>query len=647
MALDRPSRQSPLPSGPLFGGFGTAVPLPNRLLFGSSSQTGSSITTDFGSLALVSQRKIIVGVDYGTTFTGASYVSSKGDDLSDVVLINTWPGPSRDSETVLKSPSRIAYAADNPRVTKNRWGYQVEPGMSACSWTKLLLDQNTPLTQYDDSSLETAAQSGILRVPEGKSAVDVAADYLSNVYDHIIKTLEKNITEEALQVTPLEFWFTVPAIWSDQAQNSTKAAAERAGFAGGKLGRTNDKVFLVTEPEAAAITALKKYTSGKLGGSIKAGDGVLVCDCGGGTVDITTYLIESVSPWLRFDELCTGIGGKCGSTAIDRNFYNLMSDRFGDSFHELPSKRKGPGSEFMKKFELIKRDFGCSDEETTFELPLNMNIDGPDARYFDDEERLVLVSSEDLRNIFDPVVKKITELVQQQIKDANTETGKDSINRIVLVGGFADSEYLRKSFNTTFGSDGKMAITVPDNPQAAIVQGAALRGLEGLRSTTKRSRRHYGFSWGIPFREGIDRESDSYLTAFTGEKYVKGVMKWMIAKGDKYAQGYADSVALTVESNMKRTRKHFVNLYACDKSTRPERYDAEDVYRVGRIIVDFSNVDLTRFESKTIDGERTYRLSYRLKVIFGAQEGLLKFEAESQGQVIGKASIDFNLVKYY
>jgi hypothetical protein len=69
-----------------------------------------------------------------------------------------------------------------------------------------------------------------------------------------------------------------------------------------------------------------------------------------------------------------------------------MSDRFGDAFDNILTKRKSPGSDFMKKFEIIKRDFGNSDEDSTFELPLNMTVANPDPEFFDDEERLVLVS---------------------------------------------------------------------------------------------------------------------------------------------------------------------------------------------------------------------------------------------------------------
>ncbi|KAK6828704.1 hypothetical protein RU639_003752 [Aspergillus parasiticus] len=599
-----------------------------------------------GSLALNSNLKIIVGVDYGTTFTGASYVSSKGTELSDVILISTWPGPSRFTDTVFKTPSRIAYPADNPRISNTRWGYQVEPGMVGYSWTKLLLDQGTPLTKYDDGALEDASQAGILRLPEGKTAIDVVSDYLAEIYRYILGVISKQITEEALHMTPLEFWFTVPAIWSDQAQDATKVAAQRAGF-GASLQRPNDRIFLISEPEAAAITALKKYSTNSIGGSVKVGDGMLVCDCGGGTVDITTYLVNQVSPTLKFEELCTGIGGKCGSTAVDRNFYKLMSDRFGDAFDNLPMRRKGPGSEFMKKFEIIKRDFGSSDESTDFELPLNMTVPDPDPAYFDDEERLVILSSDDMRAIFDPVIDQIVSLVKLQIKDARQETGKDVIKRIVLVGGFGDSEYLRKTMRSSFESGENITITIPDSPQAAIVQGAALRGLEGLRSTTKRCRRHYGFEWGISFRDGIDDEADSFIHSYTGEKMVSGIMKWMIAKGEKYTENYKNHV------NVQRTHfetwslKQSVTFYACDDTQAPERVNEDGVYKVGQIVVDFSNVDLSRFKSKTVDGERLYSLSYKLKVIFGAQEGILQFEAVSQGQTIGTTSINFNTLRYY
>ena len=34
----------------------------------------------------------------------------------------------------------------------------------------------------------------------------------------------------------------------------------------------------------------------------------MIVDCGGGTVDITTYVISQIHPTLEFDELLAGVG---------------------------------------------------------------------------------------------------------------------------------------------------------------------------------------------------------------------------------------------------------------------------------------------------------------------------------------------------
>jgi molecular chaperone DnaK (HSP70) len=42
--------------------------------------------------------------------------------------------------------------------------------------------------------------------------------------------------------------------------------------------------------------------------SIQKFENIMVCDCGGGTVDITTYSMVEVEPRLEFEELLVGIG---------------------------------------------------------------------------------------------------------------------------------------------------------------------------------------------------------------------------------------------------------------------------------------------------------------------------------------------------
>jgi hypothetical protein len=73
--------------------------------------------------------------------------------------------------------------------------------------------------------------------------------------------------------------------------------------------------------------------------------------------------------------------------------------------------------------------------------------------------------------------------------------------------------------------------------QAAVVRGAALRGLEGLAPRIKHARKHYGMSVSCPFRENIDPEDCSFLWNMDNVKYCSGRMKWLISKASNAPRG--------------------------------------------------------------------------------------------------------------
>lgn len=178
---------------------------------------------------------------------GVSYVFSDKTSVDDIEILDQWGSGSRQKQV----PSRIAY---HPTLA---WGYEVEPGQVAYCWTKLLLDQNAPITYHDDEKLRKAYGSGYKATVDGKSAEDIVADYLSLLYSHVMREMERKISAPILRVTPISFWFTHPALWSLRAQTSTMNAAARAGF----RSRPQDEILLIKEPEAAAIFCLSNQVS--------------------------------------------------------------------------------------------------------------------------------------------------------------------------------------------------------------------------------------------------------------------------------------------------------------------------------------------------------------------------------------------------
>jgi hypothetical protein len=241
------------------------------------------------------RHKIIVGVDYGTTFSGivphlpllpisavlmyiavgVSYVTTDKSDIDDINIISTWPG---ETHTSWKTPTRIAYKKENPQLQSDKWGFEVNPKLTSYSWTKLLLDKNAAAAQYDDPTLfSDKATPGMMRLPPFRDAPGVCEDFLREVFEYVSHKLRREMTNLTFGNTPMECWITLPAIWSDEAKDATLQAAKRAGFGN----RPHDEVFTIAEPEAAAIATLKKYS----GSGPDALNPVKVC--------LLTFTIES------------------------------------------------------------------------------------------------------------------------------------------------------------------------------------------------------------------------------------------------------------------------------------------------------------------------------------------------------------------
>ncbi len=102
---------------------------------------------------------------------------------------------------------------------------------------------------------------------------------------------------------------TVPAVWSKKAQAKTRACAEAAGMGAGAT------LHIISEPEAAALHAVTALPH-----CLKTGETFIICDAGGGTVDLITYKVSALKPILELAEASPGSGSPCGSTILNRRF---------------------------------------------------------------------------------------------------------------------------------------------------------------------------------------------------------------------------------------------------------------------------------------------------------------------------------------
>lgn len=254
----------------------------------------------------------------------------------------------------------------------------IPPGQPRLAWAKLDLDEDNFYENQDpdededpfggseangSTTDEFPMAEGMRHNPMNKSPVDVVADYLTAFYDLIMSNLRRAHGETYINITAIDWVMTVPAVWSEKAQSLTKEAASRAGIGQ----RPKDRLFLLSEPEAAAVYAISELYQRDSGrrndpNTLKVGDNFVLCDAGGGTVDLISYRVGQLQPSLGLSEVAVGSGGKCGSTFVDRNLLKLLRKRLGETrFEKLCSKGDGVIlNKLIAEFEQIKRMFGSS-----------------------------------------------------------------------------------------------------------------------------------------------------------------------------------------------------------------------------------------------------------------------------------------------
>ncbi|KAK6825211.1 actin-like ATPase domain-containing protein [Apiospora arundinis] len=590
-------------------------------------------------VAPVSDR-LIVGVDFGTTFSGVAAVYASTPD--DIEIIKTWPGGN--GITSDKVPTEISYdippAAPVGTPPNIKWGFQFKPEEPRLRCIKLFLDRSQKLPFYV-SPQETATQ---LR-KYNKNVVDAVSDYLTQVYEHTMDTLTRRYGESFMASTKVDWVLTCPAVWSDAAKNTTLQAAERAG-----MGSQAD-IQMISEPEAAAVYTLKAIQPNHL----NVGDNFIVCDAGGGTVDLIAYKIISLKP-LRVEESAVGTGGLCGSAFLNYRFEEHVKSRLGVSrFDEMKLKKNKTWQMGLRYFEeSVKRNFNVDEDQ-------EVNVPFPGLP--DDEEigldcGFLVLSPAQIKEIFEPVVKEVCDLVQGQVDTIRTKGG--IVSGIVLVGGFGQSDYLYRRLKSHFTSaapppyterpthstgnaiteSGSIEVMQPLYAWTAVVRGAVLRGLEGNMVISRKARNHYGTSYATVYDEDKHSVSERYWSPLWERWMVSDRMQWHIAKGEAISP--LSPIAFHYTRNFRPGQSLVVtdDLIACEADEPPAAYNRE-LAHVCTLTTDLSAVPRSLFTRLTTTrGVEFDNLDFTLEMIVDSAG--LGFELKVDGVRYGRVEADFS-----
>ncbi|ROW13226.1 hypothetical protein VPNG_04861 [Cytospora leucostoma] len=502
----------------------------NRLAASAKKNSAKKRTSKAKPVKAAKPAIFVIGIDFGTTFTGFTYAYSEEADK--LQTITDWVDGNADDP---KTPSAIKFKRNGVD-----WGIKANNIPTALRWFKLLLvnEEDLPADVRASAQLkELRQQVKSIR----KSAVDVASEYLDCVWTHCLERMKTAEGEETVDTSRFHVVITLPAIWPNYARERMRQAVDKAGILKQRRGVGKTTLDFIFEPEAAALAALSGVDGRH---NIKIGDCFVIVDCGGGTVDLISYKVTKTQP-MEVEEVVKGEGALCGAIFVDERFEDLLELKLkliseealdlidDDDIPEMMDRHWENG---------IRKLFTGTAQEWTIRYPFNL-VD----RHLMAGSRgfpTFTITSGEVEEVFRPIVEKIQELVVCQINAVSQK--EDKLPKyVILVGGFGRSKYLH-----TYLKQNCMDVEVLQRqgfePWSAISRGAVLHGLAKLKIDTplvapiraRIARASYGVVCQEKWNDEKHDQDDHILDDDTGEYKAVRQMKWVVRLGDSIEDGH-------------------------------------------------------------------------------------------------------------
>ncbi|KAG0165273.1 hypothetical protein DFQ30_008693 [Apophysomyces sp. BC1015] len=347
---------------------------------------------------------------------------------------------------------------------------------------------------YLDESLD-----GVIRsLPEGFKPVEIIADYLREFHQHVLSEMRKGFAQQFegryrygyVELDNQTSALQVPAMWSDRAKQAMREAAILAGII--SEDDHHDRLMLISEPEAAAIYCEKTCDQFNM----DSGDEFMICDAGGGTVDLIVFDVKKDSRGNRqFRESTKGMGKSCGSAFVDKNMRKLLKSKLRKVVREIPPAAL---ETMMEHFiDNMKPSFDGT-EEMFLPVPMSVGLMEHTDSSIGLSDGMLMFSVEEMKEkVFEPVVRDVIGCIHKQKQQTK------NLKAIFMVGGFGASHYLYHRVDQEFKEEGIMVVT-PYRAELAVSRGAVYFGMNPTKVTTRVPRYWYGIDITHTFEEGID-----------------------------------------------------------------------------------------------------------------------------------------------
>ncbi|KAF8333720.1 hypothetical protein F5887DRAFT_993201 [Amanita rubescens] len=391
----------------------------------------------------------------------------------------------------------------------------------------------------------------------------------------------------------IKFVLSHPNGWEGKQQSQMRRAAIDAGLVA-NMSEALTRIDFVTEGEASLHFCLNKIPTAL---EEHANDGVSIVDCGGGTVDISTYARSSDG---HFREIAPAECLLQGSCFVTRRAQTHLTEMLQESRYGKP-----------EDMELVTRYFDKTTKPRfkSSSMPYFVRIGRPSENdpQFNIRNGSVKLDGSKIAEFFKPAVQSVIRAIEEQ-----SRTSSVPIKAIFMVGGFATSDYLFSRLGEHFNPKGIKILRPDSYLNKAVAEGTISYNLD--HSVTSRvSRYTYGIRSTTTFDlhnpEHVARWHTCHIDA-SGRVLVSGRFSAILEKGTEIFE----------ETEF---RSSFCSYIHQERRKPPTWIDqAPDFFSdLCTVSADMSELKKSNQpQTNQINGEHYYELEFDIVILFGFTE---------------------------
>lgn len=566
---------------------------------------------------------LIIAIDLGTTFSGASYCILTPGQVPRIEDVKSFPGQGTASSKV---PSVILYDAESKPVLYGASAVEggqatkfLTSGGATAKWWKLylkpahlelIIDPDSPAPDLDP-------------LPFGIKAETIASQFLIFMVSCVgqyIMTRHSNGSEILNSLAEsTRYVITIPNGWELPQQQALRRACVEAGLVTEANAHT---VSFVTEAEASINFCVQ---SNSMSESLRnIGQQLIVCDAGGGTIDISTYQVISTQPSFQVSEICASDCLIAGSTTVDRRAKDMIADRLRGTEWDNPIDLE----DFQMRFcSSIKESFvGCEEEQY-----LSIGSSGLNRPELGILRGKLVCKGEDVARLFEPSIQATAESIKARVKAQNN----DQPITVAMVGGFSESVFLRNEVQARLGNVAKLC--KPDEATSkAVASGAVAWLIDGVVQA-RVAKMTYGIRCSTLFRPNQPehiRRQDKKFSGSDGNLRLPNTFGSVMRKGEagKEDQEHLEKFCMTWQVSQRLVKDVNLYVYRGESEVEPTFLDEGGFEQLCSFQVDMEPFRQILTPKIGVTGQPYYSIPIRLAMRLNGPEIQAQVIFEYKGQ---------------